>query len=129
MYIPDYQRRRTTRQDKPSNRVRAAINRLSRDRPLWPEEVRELTWAFARRATWTPQGEAHVVKAVLGMHDQVPWFRGSPVSFPFEPGYTEVRKAVRNADRRKPHSLEITLLRLSAGRSAMSRVTELENHL
>lgn len=97
----------------PSERVRKAMARLTRDKWMPPSEVHQTALALARHCTHGNAAACAVVKAAvpLACIAAVGMVRGGPPAHPEDPHYLDVFQAVRNNERRGAAYTELALLR------------------
>ena len=84
--------------ERPKDKVRMVLRRLSRNRWILPRELRNITWALCRRYSSSPW---NVCTAVIGYGfvggacEMTGMFRGEPLLFMGEPGYFNLVEVLR----------------------------------
>lgn len=90
---------RTSRIDKPSLRVRAAMERLSRNRWLTGKECREFAWRLSLCASWSTNGAHSVYRGAMPKECEViGMVRGAPPAWLWEPHYKTAMRMLRHIE-------------------------------
>ena len=99
------------RTDRPLDRVREAMRRLSRDKWLSPKETRDYTHSLLRHAVWTTPS-IFLDRVYPDACNAVGMIRGLPPAFPGEAHYGDVLSLVRNHRKSDHRPMELKLLNL-----------------
>lgn len=101
---------RTNRLDRPSDRVRSAMRRLSRDTWLAPDEVARIGTRLSKTAS--PVAWAVVQKhAYAGECEVVGMIGGLPPAFVWEDHYRDVLRAVQSNIKKGREAVMIAILK------------------
>lgn len=101
---------RTNRTDRPSDRVRAAMRRLSRDTWMPPDEVARIGTRLSKTAS--PTAWAVVQKHSYAMEcEVVGMIGGLPPAFVFEDHYRAVLRAVQTNIKKGREAVMIAILK------------------
>lgn len=99
--------RRPNRSWRPVDRVRTALERISRDRFLDGEQVSTIAESLAACCSDNPRWTAK--SAYAACCEAVGMLRGKPPAHPFEPEYGDYLKALHH---RKPANAELAILQI-----------------